>query len=278
MILHAKYAVTNGVETVCVSSPDTDVLVLLIHHYTSIQARHLYFLTGRKSTHTHTVRFIPVHSIVSTLPDDQLDIILPVYCVTGCDTTSFFFGIGKKSVFKILSKNASLLSGLSTLGNTPDLTRDHITACTMLVGALYGNPSCKSLNKLRTEKVLRNKLVKPRRLPPTDDSFLLHLQRCLRQLLIWKHALVPYYSQPPFINYGYITDNITGNVKPRMMTQAAAAPELLSDVVCECKDMCDALCPCTPLEQPCTVACGCEAATEGKTCCRNIYTILSLAE
>lgn len=36
-------------------------------------------------------------------------------------------------------------------------------------------------------------------------------------------------------------DSNTGNARLCMMTQAAAASELLSHAVCQCKDMCDAL-------------------------------------
>ena len=37
--------------------------------------------------------------------------------------------------------------------------------------AINGAANCGSLNKLRTDKVMKKKNVKPKKLPPTDDSF-----------------------------------------------------------------------------------------------------------
>lgn len=45
--MHAVEVARRGAETVVVSSPDTDVLVLLLHHRTQIQAGRIYFLAGR---------------------------------------------------------------------------------------------------------------------------------------------------------------------------------------------------------------------------------------
>jgi len=70
--------------------------------------------------------------------------------------------------------------------NTPFLCANARTGCTNFVGLLYGSKACISLDALRKDKVLSNKHVRPRMLPPTDDSFVLHLMRCLYQLLVWK--------------------------------------------------------------------------------------------
>ena len=55
MILHARYANLQGSNTVCILSPDTDVMVMMIHHFYSIGAPYLYFQTGKKFyTHKYT--------------------------------------------------------------------------------------------------------------------------------------------------------------------------------------------------------------------------------
>ena len=112
------------------------------------------------------------------------------------------------------------------------------------VGLLYGAVNCGSLNKLRTEKVLKNKHVKPKKLPPTDDSFLLHMLRCTYQLLVWKGCLSAMQQLPDPLEFGYIIDSESGLLVPQLMSQSVTPPELLSDLVCDCTDMCEKDCIC----------------------------------
>ena len=59
LILHVHAFVDAGANVMVVCSPDTDVLVLLLHHWLSVKDKQSYFLTGRKETyqsyriHTH---------------------------------------------------------------------------------------------------------------------------------------------------------------------------------------------------------------------------------
>jgi 5'-3' exonuclease len=48
------------------------------------------------------------------------EILTTVHALTGCDTTSAIFGIGKKSVFKLIKSSSAELSDLSQLKD-PDL-------------------------------------------------------------------------------------------------------------------------------------------------------------
>ena len=95
--LHAAYSVNHGQQCITASSPDTYVFVLLIHHYVSIHVNQLYMYSGRQGKHTDMKRFISVHGIHQNLSQCQRDILLAIYCLTGCDTVSSFFGQGKKT-------------------------------------------------------------------------------------------------------------------------------------------------------------------------------------
>ncbi|MES9884234.1 MAG: hypothetical protein ABW185_25600 [Sedimenticola sp.] len=89
--------------------------------------------------HTDFSRYIPVHEIRDKLTPEQVSITLPVYCLTGCDTCSSFFGKGKKAAFRIMMTNAESHQGLSSIGTVPGpISRDHRQACTAFVGTLYG--------------------------------------------------------------------------------------------------------------------------------------------
>ena len=276
MILHSVFASSCGLKTIVVRSPDTDVLVLLLHYRPSIKASKLYFWTGRCGPNTDETRFVPVYKLYQLLTPQQHQIMLPVYCLTGCDTCSSFYGIGKKTVFKTLMQQADIFQGLSLLGNGP-MTKNVRLTCTNFVGHLYGKPGCVSLNQLRCEKA--RKKVAAKRLPPTENSFSLHLKRCCYQLMIWKRCLEGSPQIPSPTEFGYYIKNETGLLKPEMMTQSPAAPELLNDILCNCESECNDTCTCALNRQACTKACSCEAllpTVDGIKYCSNIQTILAI--
>ena len=62
MILHANHAVRADRRLV-IQSPDTDVLVLSVSHFRSLDCPELWFHTGMKDRH----RLIPVHDIAHAL-------------------------------------------------------------------------------------------------------------------------------------------------------------------------------------------------------------------
>jgi hypothetical protein len=55
LILHATYAANNGADTIVVCSPDTDVLVLLTYHRSTINAAKIFMLTGRKACQANSI-------------------------------------------------------------------------------------------------------------------------------------------------------------------------------------------------------------------------------
>ncbi|CAC5394530.1 unnamed protein product [Mytilus coruscus] len=223
----------NGVsiptDKIVISSPDTDVLVLLMHHRQSIAAENVFFLTGRVGKHASLVRYISVDDIIKELTPSQKRILLPVYCLTGCDTTSSFFGHGKKSAFRLLKQRVGSHNGLTTLGSS-DLTIDQFKHCMPFVGDLYD----------------------------------LH------------NANTAMHEQVDPIMYGYGRDLETDTSMPRLISQSAAAPELLNNLICECDEHnCSKNCTCLENEQDFTAACSCGASADiaDETTCNNPMTI-----
>jgi len=91
MLLHLAYAASVGARSAVVCSPDTDVLVLLVHHFDAVRLGSVYFKTGKTGPHSDNNRFIPVHKIVHMLSLPERSVLLATYCITGCDTCSAFF-------------------------------------------------------------------------------------------------------------------------------------------------------------------------------------------
>lgn len=90
LVLHAKHASITH-QRIVIQSPDRDVAVLCVAHFQSVQCQELWFKTGVKDK----ARYIPIHSLHSSL-GPLLSKALPAFhALTGCDTTSGFSGIGK---------------------------------------------------------------------------------------------------------------------------------------------------------------------------------------
>jgi hypothetical protein len=123
MLLHAIHAdkvfAEFGVKgRIIIKSPDTDVLVLCVHYFSKLQhTQESWFQTGTVSSTKDRRRYIPVHEICSTLNPVFTNILPAAHAVTGCDTTSSLFGIGKRSVFKVLKENPDNFKDLSNLAD-----------------------------------------------------------------------------------------------------------------------------------------------------------------
>ena len=67
-------------------------------------------------------------------------------------------------------------------------------------------------NKLRVNRVLENKKVKPIKLPPTEDSFIVRVLRCSYQIMIWRESLTSIVElpSPKDYHYSYGIDTDTG--------------------------------------------------------------------
>ncbi len=275
IVLHSVAAAEAGADTIVVRSPDTDVLVLLLHHRAVIKAKEVFFLTGREGKHTQLRRYIPIHSIYELLSTSQHRILLPVYCLTGCDTVSSFHGHGKRTAFRVMMQKAEHFQPLAMLGSEESVPED-VEVCAMkFVGAMYGKASCTSLNALRCEKAGKKNL-QGKKLPPTEDSFHLHLLRCAYQLSIWRQADVSMAVLPAPTVCGYERRTDGSGLQPQMMAQPPAPPELLNDLVCDCvPDACAVECSCLDSGQPCTSACSCGAMLDGEDghLCANPLTI-----
>ena len=123
MVLHVIHADrmfgekrTKG--QIIVKSPDTDVLVLCVHYFSSLQyTDELWFQTGTISSTKDGRRFISVHNICNRIDTVICKILPAVHAVTGCHTTSSMLSIVKRTVFKVLKDRPSDFIDLSSLAD-----------------------------------------------------------------------------------------------------------------------------------------------------------------
>ena len=92
LILHWIHA-----HMIDVSVRDTDVLLVLLAHYSRIECTRLYMKAGTSKA----PKYFPVCEIHQNLSVEQLDTLLAYYAVTGCDSVSQFSDYGKKKLASV---------------------------------------------------------------------------------------------------------------------------------------------------------------------------------
>ena len=95
---------------------------------------------------------------LNVLSENQVQTMLSVYCLTGCDTTSGMFGKGKKTVFNQWMQNSEEYTTLQHLGRALELSGELRRSCCKFIASLYGKKDCLSLSSLRAEKAKLLKL------------------------------------------------------------------------------------------------------------------------
>ena len=130
---------------------------------------------------------------------DIVSSLIAAHALSGCDSVPKLFGIGKKTVVKILKQNISL----TRLGNTNSPIKEIYEESSRLVAACYGVKNETSLSKVRftvcgkrTGKKLTS-TPKLESLPPTTEVFLLNVLCAHFQACIWNSCLL---SAPPVMD------------------------------------------------------------------------------
>lgn len=174
IILHTVYE-SQYSQRILIKSIDTDVLLLLIHFYCSLstlEAVELLIELG----HGAKRRYVPINMVVETLGKELCSCFLSIHCLTGCDTTSAFYKVGKKTAFDILKKNLPILKDFKIL---PLLSEDKaLELATKYVLLIYRNKdkNITTLNELRMSMATTTN--KPSsELPPTNAAFYQHFLR-----------------------------------------------------------------------------------------------------
>jgi hypothetical protein len=91
------YQENNVQGRIVVKSPDTGLLFLLVHYFPKMKnPSELWFQTGLITSTKDYRRYIPIHELCKSLSSVVCEILPAAHSLTGCDTTSSFFGIGKK--------------------------------------------------------------------------------------------------------------------------------------------------------------------------------------
>lgn len=177
----------------------------------------------------------------------QANSLLAVHCLTGCDTTSQFFGIGKSKAVQVLRSGIEV----KHLGCVESSMQQCIAECTSFIAHCYGfKKEVHNMSDVRYKVSLSKKIPpKIKNLPPTTEAFELHIKRCHFQACTWNAAASSF--PPPLnpTNYGWAKNEATHSLVPIQLpsNKGLAPPELLKSLRCSCSS-----------EKPCSTArCSC---------------------
>ena len=179
VMLHAIYSVHNeGVDMVVIHGNDTDIVVICLYYAATI-LQNLPELWVRTAAET----YLPVHQMTKALGPSKCCSLPFSHSLRERDTTSYPFFTCKNTWL-----NCSYTTDIPELErfgeegqNSYQITSDLINQARELVIAVYTNKSdafedC-DLAKLRAYKFLNSRSTMLKLLPPTEDAYLLHLQR-----------------------------------------------------------------------------------------------------
>jgi len=100
IVVHIRHALERGAESVLVRTVDTDVVVILVGKFHDLlaynQRAKLWVAFGME----HHFSLMYVNKICSTLGESKSRAIPVFHTFTGCDCTSQFCGIGKKTAWR----------------------------------------------------------------------------------------------------------------------------------------------------------------------------------
>ncbi|CAC5397473.1 unnamed protein product [Mytilus coruscus] len=101
-----------------IRTSNTNVIVLCVHYYKHMtHTSELWLQMGNISSVKDGRRFLPIHQLCACLSPTICKLLPAVHALTGCDTTSSLFGVGKQTVYKTLKDTHDYFSGLQSFGN-----------------------------------------------------------------------------------------------------------------------------------------------------------------
>lgn len=249
VIVRAACNFAESGKSVAVVSEDTDVFILLLHH---IKQHVKMYMQSRSRT-------IDIGAAHQALGDDICSCLPFLHAMSGCDTTSSFFGFGKLKALKLLQKSKYLLQTVNIFGNLNAQQETIGKAGEEFIAAMYsstysGVSKLKKLDELRFLNMMSTKYDPLQRLPPTSRAAYYHSLRVHHQTSTWKELQTRLKKE----DYGFHIDKY-GDIKPIITDKQSAFSELLKDIRCSCtksEPLCTS-CSCCKTWLSCSMHCKC---------------------
>jgi hypothetical protein len=120
IMLHAQDASRCGHKKIIIRTNDTDVVALAISNVNNINANELWIAFGTGKN----FRYLAAHNISAILGENKAKALTMFHAITGCDTTSFFSGKGKKTSWDVWDVFPQITDVFVDLSRGPDSIDD----------------------------------------------------------------------------------------------------------------------------------------------------------
>lgn len=259
IVIHAADAVAKGLLKLLIRTVDTDVVVLLIAFYERLAAEEVWILfgTGQSS------RYIPIHIIARNLGHNMARALPMVHAFTGCDTVSYFSGIGKTTVWKVWHDMKEITETFNSVLNEGFVDNDDcMSIIERFVILLYNKTSdLTQINMARKQMFTNGRQIDA--IPPTHDALIQHTKRAIYQGgYIWMQSLQTYPTIPSPSLWGWTRQDENMMWQPIWTTLPEASKSCQELLKCGCKQRCAGRCKCVKAKLNCTALCKC-----GGNCC-----------
>lgn len=241
MILHLYDAVTDGHETAFLRTVDSDVVILCIRFYHTLHGLGLKELWIGFGAGKH-YKDIPIHEVANLLGPERSMAILFFHAFTGCDVTSSFLGIGKKTAWNVWLIFPEVTLTMIALTEDPnELTEDsvHMQRLERFTVLMYSKSSnCTMVNEARQSMFIHN-LKSLDSIPPTQAALFQHCKRTvLIASFIWQRSLQRLLSLPDFSLHGWEWNDRLNSWVPywTVLDDVSSACALM--LHCGCKTSC----------------------------------------
>ncbi|KAG0710839.1 hypothetical protein GWK47_021999 [Chionoecetes opilio] len=189
IVVHLKDALDKGCTNCLVRTVDTDVVAILIGKYHSLTSQHqmaaiwVAFGTGKN------FMYLDINAICHALGKDRSTALPMFHSFTGCDTTSAFFGKGKKSAWEAWNAYVEVTEAFNNFMNHPYMTVTvnckQFQLLERFTVIIYNKTSnLDSVNEARRE-LFSQKNRPMEKIPPTQEALLQHTLRAVYQAGIW---------------------------------------------------------------------------------------------
>lgn len=181
--------------------------------------------------------------------------LLAGHALSCCDSTSAFYGKGRKKMFNLICHNEKFFEALVKFGGSFDVDENVVAQLEEFGCLLYRVDGC-DLNKARYTVYCSPSRTTESSLPPTKDEFFLHAKRSWYQTAIWRSCLESFIRPPSPTAHGWVEKD--GSLQVVWMTQQPAPQQVLAVMYCRCKKGCQSgRCGCKQNSLKCTDLCQC---------------------
>ncbi|KAK6186089.1 hypothetical protein SNE40_008194 [Patella caerulea] len=231
---------------------DTDLLILLCY-YTIPNSHELQFRSGKSTGLIHKAKVWSMKKTIDVVGRQICSILPAVHALTGCDTTSRIFGVGKANVFKKVRTSVCLQGEFDKFQKC--LSSDDVARIgENIIVKLYNGSKDENLNQLRyrlfkEKSICNTSTVEIHTLPPTSSAAKFHCMRAFLQIKDWTSD-----SVMDATVWGWKVEN--GLYLPTQIDIDPAPSAILSIIRCKCKVNCDSKrCSCRKHGLECSISC-----------------------